>query len=103
MMSRSDQSGELFEIAVEAYTYLYPLVIMDVTRRQATNAEVGKFPGRGPANTLVHMRRFPEAGFRDVVRPNFETLYSAAWLDLSDGPLVLHVPDTHEAHRPLGG
>src|SRR3712207_6915906 len=38
--------------------------------------------------------RFPEADFRDVVRPNFDTLYSVAWLDLSDGPLVLHVPDT---------
>lgn len=57
MMSRSDQSGELFEIAVEAYTYLYPLVIMDVTRRQATNAEVGKFPGRGRSRCLVTLRR----------------------------------------------
>ena len=34
----SDQSDALAELGVEAYTYLYPLVIMDLTRRQAVNA-----------------------------------------------------------------
>ena len=29
-------------IAVDAYVYLYPLVTMEVTRRQATNIEPGK-------------------------------------------------------------
>ncbi len=40
------------------------------------------------------MRAFPTAGFRAVVRPNFDTLYSSAWLDLTSGPVKLTAPDT---------
>jgi hypothetical protein len=65
------------EIAQEAYIYFYPLVTMDVSRRQLTNIEAGKMPGRGPMNTFVHIRAFPTAEFREVVRPNFDTLYSS--------------------------
>jgi hypothetical protein len=81
-------------IGLELYTYLYPLVTMEVTRRQMTNAPLGSVIGRGPMNTFVHVRQFPPAGFRDVVRPNFDTLYSVAWLDLASEPLVVSVPDT---------
>jgi hypothetical protein len=45
-------------------------------------------------NTFVHVRTFPPANFRDVVRPNFDTLYSVAWLDLRKEPMVIEVPDT---------
>jgi hypothetical protein len=74
--------AELRQIASEAYIYLYPLVTMDITRRvQAKHS-----------NVLDHFRAFPEASFRTVVRPNFDTLYSTAWIDLSGGPLVVRVP-----------
>jgi hypothetical protein len=83
-----------YEIGVEAYTYLYPLVIMDATRRQAINVEPGKILGRGPMNMFSHARTFPPADFRDVVRPNFDTLYSIAWLDLTKEPMIVSAPDT---------
>ena len=33
---------DAYEIGIEAYIYLYPLVLMDTTRRQAVNVEPGK-------------------------------------------------------------
>jgi hypothetical protein len=85
------------EIALEAYVYLYPLVLMERTRLQMTNVEVaGEVLGRGPADAFVHVREFPPADFKDVVKPNFDTLYSPAWLDLRDEPRVVSVPATDE-------
>ena len=82
-----------YEIGVEGYTYLYPLVLMEVTRAEMTNVALpGDRPGRGPTDTFTHIRAFPPAGFRDVVRPNFDTLYSVAWLDLSAEPRIVSVP-----------
>lgn len=85
---------ELASIAVEAYIFAYPLVTMELTRLQATNVEPGKIPGRGPMNGFSHARAFPDADFKMVVRPNFDTLYSSAWLDLTEEPVVVSAPDT---------
>ena len=90
----TDRAQEAHEIGVEAYIYLYPLVTMDVTRRQMTNVEAGKRPGFGPMNTFSHMRAFPPADLKVIVRPNFDTLYSVAWLDLTREPMILSAPDT---------
>lgn len=81
------------DIAVDAYIYLYPLVTMDMTRRQITNVEPGKGFG-GPMNTMINVRTYPTAEDKAVVRPNFDTLYSSAFLDLRSEPLVLSVPNT---------
>jgi hypothetical protein len=43
---------EAHAIGLDAYLYFYPLVSMDVTRRQFTNLEPGKEFGRGPMNTF---------------------------------------------------
>lgn len=82
------------QIAAEAYTYLYPLVTMEVTRRISTNSPVGAQVGRGPMNTVVNMREFPSINFKDVVRPNFDTLYSSIWMDISKEPMVLSIADS---------
>ena len=99
MRTLTDQ--EASDIAVEAYVFLYPLVMMDTSRRQAVNIEAGKVFGRGPMNAFTHVPTFPPADFRDVVRPNFDTLYSIAWLDLTIEPVVVTVPDTYGRYYML--
>ena len=81
-------------IGVEAYLYFYPLVTMDLTRRQMTNLPAGKEPGFGPANAFANIAAYPTASEKVVVRPNFDTLYSSAWLDLTKEPVIVSVPDT---------
>lgn len=82
-------------IATEAYLYLYPLVIMEATRKQFTNTPPGKEPGHGPMNMFNNIPTFPPADFKGVVRPNFDTLYSIAYLDMTKEPVVISVPDTN--------
>lgn len=86
--------AEAHSIGIDAYLYFYPLVTMELTREQLTNIEPGKEPGRGPMNTFANIPEFPSADFRAVVRPNFDTLYSIAWLDLTKEPVIVSVPDT---------
>lgn len=85
-------ADEASEIAVEAYVFGYPLVLMDVTRQAMT--AVPKAEGRkAPVNQFIHMREFPDYTMTDVVSPNADTLYSTAWLDLTKEPIILSLPD----------
>jgi hypothetical protein len=94
-------SSDPRSLSYDAYIYLYPLVTMEVTRRQAINTAPGTKPAFGPPNEFHHLRAFPTADFRAVVRPNFDTLYSSAWIDLSAGPVVVHAPDTDDRYYML--
>src|SRR5215475_3966642 len=92
--SQSTSAEEAQGIAQEAYIYLYPLILMDITRKQLTNLDPKTSPLGGPSNAFMHVRTFPPADARMVVRPNFDTLYSVAWLDLTEGPIVVSTADT---------
>ena len=45
-------------------------------------------------NMFVNVPTYPPADLKVVVRPNFDTLYSIAWLDLTKEPMVVSAPDT---------
>ena len=76
--------SEQIVLGAEAYIFGYPLVIMEVTRANAALTV-------GPQNQLRRVRQFPGADFREVVRPNVDTLYTTAFIDMSEGPWVFEM------------
>ena len=92
--AQSISGDEAHAIATEAYVYFYPLVTMDVTRKQLNNSDPKTGGIGGPPNTFDNIQADPTADMRAVVRPNFDTLYSSAWLDLTSEPIIVSVPDT---------
>ena len=81
------------EIGVHAYVYAYPMVMMEVTRRLATNVEA-PVAFAVSMNRFEHRRVFPDHTYKKVVCANADTLISSAWFDVSKEPMVLSVSDT---------
>jgi len=73
--------AETIRTGAEACLFGYPLVMVDLTREAAALAV-------GPENELKRVRQFADASFRGVVRPNVDTLYTTAFIDMAAGPNV---------------
>jgi len=83
---------EKIVLGAEGYIYGYPLVIMDVTRVNSEQLI-------GPENQLKRVRRFPDAAFKDVVRPNVDTLYTSAFINMDKGPWVFEMPPNTQRYE----
>lgn len=88
--SQSDYA-KAYAVGLEAYTYGLPLVVTDKTFRSMTSINVsnGAF---GPVNQFNSVRSLNNPKSKAVVAPGANALSSIAWLDLTHGPQVLHVP-----------
>jgi len=85
--------------------YFWPRMLLSVFKRGLLTKGFGEGPV--PLNTLCTQ---PQALFADPLHApasapkvftsgvNHDTLLTAGWLDLSKGPLVLHVPDMNERY-----
>jgi hypothetical protein len=78
--------------AVDVYVYGYPLVTMDMTRRQFTNVAAPD-AAHAPMGQMLKLRAYPAVDNHAVTAPNADTLYTTAWMDVSQEPWVLSVPD----------
>jgi hypothetical protein len=85
-----DGSASLQDLARRATIYLFPLYEMYRTRWQATVNDANPF--RQSLNRFRHVPTLAGPRSRAVTTPNSDTLYSSAWLDLSQRPLFLTVP-----------
>ena len=84
--------NEATAIAEEAYIYAFPM--MENYRTMYVQAIDRTAPGyMGGFNELVHKTELLGPDFKDVVRPNNDTMYSFAWLDLRSQPVVITVPE----------
>lgn len=91
---------------------LYTLPLYEMARMRAATCprrrRDGAFADTSPDGTLrwvnlfFHTRELLGPQHRQVVTPNNDTLYSNAWLDLSQGPLLLEVPDSAGRYYVLG-
>jgi len=98
-VAASGQPGveEAVSIATEAYIYGYPLVTMDMTRKQLTNV-AGPGASRAPVGQLNLLRTYPAVDDHAVTAPNADTLYTTTWLDVSKEPWIFGIPDMGERY-----
>lgn len=77
-------NDSVVNLARKAYVYGLPMVLTDLTRL-----------GSGtPTNRFFHRNKFPDHTDRLVVRPNNDTFYSSAFLDLGAEPVVITTPES---------
>ena len=99
-MRRIEKSDTPADIATLAYIWGYPLISMKRLTDYSSGPNHPLGPGYGPINTFNHFRDLVNANFTNVVRPNQDTLYSPAFLDLKK-PLVLQIPSISDRYYTL--
>lgn len=93
-------ASDAAQIAMEAYVYGYSLITTEITRVQMTN--VPAVDGlHAPMGQFVNVKRYPPADFRGVSAPNADTLYSIAWVDVGQEPMVFSHPDMGDRYYLL--
>ncbi len=83
---------EALSIATDAYIYGYPLVTMDMTRKQFTNVTVPD-AAHAPMGQILKLRTYPAVDNHTVTAPNADTLYTLSWIDVSKEPWIYSIPD----------
>ncbi|WP_432586428.1 DUF1254 domain-containing protein [Streptomyces sp. HD1123-B1] len=83
-----------YALGQRAYDYGLPLLDTERLFQTSTSVNSSDGSGNGPVNQFNHLPKLvvPKPDQQSVVAPNADTLYSLAWLDLSDEPQVIHVP-----------
>ncbi|MFE1593564.1 DUF1254 domain-containing protein [Nocardia sp. NPDC058705] len=78
--ARTTGRPDVLALAIEAYIFGYPMIMLDMMRAAS-----------GPSNTIEHSV-LPDPHDRGVARLSHDMVYSQAWLDLTDEPMVLQIP-----------
>lgn len=91
---------------------LQTLPLFEMARMRSANTArrhpLQGFAGEGPqstmrwANQFTHTRKLIGPQDREVVTPNNDTLFTNAWLDLSNGPVIIEVPEMGDRYWVLG-
>jgi hypothetical protein len=87
-----------YSLGIQAYIYGYPLVTMERTRQLQSLVKEPNGPAFTASNVFVFYDQLITPDFKDVVSPNVDTLYCLAWLDVTQNPVVLNVPDTNDRY-----
>lgn len=93
LRAEDHDSAEIEALARRAYIWGMPLVEAAKIREKFTLVQVPGDIALTPINSFKHRRTLAGPEMRVGVGPNNDTIYSLAWLDLSDGPLIVTAPD----------
>jgi hypothetical protein len=87
---------EAKRIGIDAYLYGYALMTSDITEKAFINTTAPRPETfQAPLNQLVNIPKYPPADYKGVTAPNADTLYSAAFIDVTKEPVLLSYPDMH--------
>lgn len=100
LYSAGTPKDKIYTLGKQAYIYAYPLVLMGVTEEVMTNVSAVD-ESHTPVNQFANIYTFPAPEFKEVIRPNVDTLYSSAWLNLEKEPIVLSIPDSNNRYYLL--
>jgi hypothetical protein len=87
----SSSAGNATQAAANAWIYGNPPLQFYLTRTAALSTDQ-------KINTFSHARRLSSASERSIVKPNADTTYSSAWLDLSAGPVTFYLPEVQDRY-----
>ena len=79
--------------ALAAYIYGYaPVAIAATERIQTAVPDANSIPGEAPINQFAYIKTLATPDAKTVIRPNADTIYTTAWLDLRSEPMVISLP-----------
>lgn len=89
-----------YTLGLQAYIFGFPYVYLPSLRWSwvCQPQPAGNTTPYAPLNHFHHVRALADATYRDGGSPNEDTLYSIAWLDLADEPIILSHPDMGERY-----
>lgn len=84
---------EVAKLLEEAYLYAYPLVLLDLIKDMVTNTEQA-MDTKAPLGQIFHAKTLATPEMTSLTRPNVDTVYSQAYIDLGKEPYLLYKPQT---------
>ena len=86
-------------IGLAAFVWGYPLVeTLRTCALQTGGHDADDVAWHLAIDRLHHVQRAATAAERDIVTPANDLLYTTAWINLANGPRLLHVPASAEHH-----
>ena len=88
-----------YTLGVQAYVFSFPWSYLPELRYAwVTQKPKNASTPYAPLNHFWHMRTLADADYRDGGSPNYDTLYSLAWLDVGKEPVILSHPDVKDRY-----
>jgi len=97
MLSTSKVGAQTLGILSKVFTaYIYgyaPVAAFATERIQTAVPDSTGVIGLAPVNQFAYATQLADADFTTIIRPNADTIYTLAWLDLNEQPMVMSLPE----------